>query len=89
MIPWKLAKVQQLEDENNRMADKLTAESQKCDMLDFDMKTLKAENADLNGRSKMILLELDIVKALLNRINTGSKKLDDVLSNQKKKNRQA
>ena len=36
-----LVKVQKMEDENNRLADILTAESQKCDLLDSDMKTLK------------------------------------------------
>lgn len=36
-----LAKMHHLEDENNSMAGKLTAESQKCDILDHNMKTLK------------------------------------------------
>ena len=36
-----LAEVQKLEDENNRLADKLTAESQKYVLFDSNMKTLK------------------------------------------------
>ena len=71
-LPEALAKVQQLEDGNNRMADKPIVEPRKCDMLDSDKKTLKADNADLNGRLKMVLSELDTAKALLNKMNTGS-----------------
>ena len=78
-----LAKVQTLEDENNKLADKLIAESQKCDLLDFDMKTMKAENFDLNGRLKIVLSELNTAKALLNRMNTELRKLDDVLCSPK------
>ena len=78
-----LAKVQKLEDENDKLADKLTAESQKCDILDSDMKTLQAENSDLNGRLKMVLSEFNTAKASLHRMNTGSKKLDDILCSQK------
>ncbi|XXG89760.1 hypothetical protein AAC387_Pa12g1686 [Persea americana] len=78
-----LAKVQKLEDENDKLADKLIVESQKCDILDFDMKTLKAENSELNGRLKMVLSELNTAKASLNRMNTGSKTLDDILCSQK------
>ena len=44
------------------MVDKLTVESQKYDSLDHDMKTLKAENADLHGRLKMVLFELDTAR---------------------------
>ena len=82
-LPEALAKIQKLEDENNILADKLTAESQKCDKLDSDMKTLKAENYDMNGRLKMVLSELNTAKVSLNRMNTGSKKLDDILCSQK------
>ena len=60
------AKVQTLEDENNRLADKLTTESQKCDLLDSDMKTLKAENSDINGRLNTVLSKLNTTKASLN-----------------------
>ena len=49
-------------------------------MLDFDLKTLKVENVDLNGRLKMVLSKLDIAKASL---NARSGKLYDILSNQK------
>ena len=59
-----------MEDENNWLADKLTAISQKCDVLDSDMKTLKAEKSDLNGRLKMVLSELDTAIASLYRMNT-------------------
>ena len=72
-----------MEDENNKLADKLTAESQKCDLLDFDKTTQKAENSYLNGRLKMILSELDATKASLNMMNTGSRKLDDIMYSQK------
>ena len=65
------------------MADKLTAESQECDILDSDMQTLKAENSDLNKRLKMVLSKLNIAKASLNRMNTGSKTIDDILCSQK------
>lgn len=65
------------------MASKLTAKSQKCGLLDSNMKTLKEEDFDLSGRVKMVLSKLNIVKPSLNRINTGSKKLDDILCSQK------
>ena len=78
-----LAKIQKLEDENNRLADKLTTESQKCYIIDSDMKTLKAENSYLNGRLNMVLFGLNIAKASLKKMNTGSKKLDDIISSQK------
>ena len=80
-----LTKVSHLETENNKLADMLTAEAQKCDLLDHNMKTLKAENTDLQGRLKMVLSKLDTNKASLNRMNTGSKKLDDILCSQKAK----
>ena len=38
-----LTKVSHLETENNKLADMLTAEAQKCGLLDHNMKTLKAE----------------------------------------------
>ena len=78
-----LTKVSHLEKENNCQADKLNAEAQKCELLYHNMKTLKAENADLLGRLKMVLFELDTTKASLNRMNTGSKKLDDIMCSQK------
>ena len=65
------------------MTNKLTAESQKCDLLDHDMKTLKAENVDLNGILRKVLSQLDTAKASFNRMNVGSRKLDDILSSQK------
>ena len=80
-----LTNVSHLEKENNNIADKLTAKLQKYDMLDSDMKTLKVENADLQGKLKMVLFELDIVKASLNMMNTGSKELDDIPCSQKAK----
>ena len=67
------------------MADKLTAKAQKCDLFDHDMKILKDENTDLQGRLKMVLSKLDISKASLNRLKIGSKKLDDILYSQKTK----
>jgi hypothetical protein len=42
-----LIKVSHLEAENNKLADELTAAAQKCGF--HDMKTLKAENTDLQG----------------------------------------
>lgn len=63
------------------MADKLTAESQKCDMIDSYMKILKVENVDLNGRLMMVLSELDIA----NKMTTRLKKLDDIMCSQKTK----
>ena len=78
-----LTKVSHLETKNNSFADKLIAKAQKCDLLDHDLKTLKAENTDLQGRLKMVLSELDTTKASLNRMNTGSKKRDDILCDQK------
>ena len=57
-----LVNVQQLKDENNKMTDKLTAKSQKCNILYSDLKTLKVENTDLNERRlKMVLSQLDII----------------------------
>ena len=47
------------------------------------MKSLKAENPILNGRLNMVLSELDIAKASLNGMNTGSRKLDDIPCSQK------
>ena len=78
-----LTKVSHLEKENNCLADKLIAEAQKCDLLDHDMKTLKAENANLQEKFKMILSELDTTKASLIKINTRFKKLDDIMCSQK------
>ena len=43
-----LANVHQLEDENISLTYKLTVEAHKYDMLDHDIKTLKAENANCN-----------------------------------------
>lgn len=77
--------MQQLEVENNKVTDKLTSESLKRDMLDFEMKTLKAKNADLNERLKMVLPELNTGKTSLNMMSTVSKKLDDILCSQKVK----
>ena len=67
-----LTKVSYLEKENNSLADKFTAEAQKCDLLNNDMKTLKAENTDLQGRLKLVLSELDATKALLYWMNSRS-----------------
>ncbi|XXG47765.1 hypothetical protein AAC387_Pa02g2352 [Persea americana] len=47
------------------------------------MKTLKAENTDMNGKLKMSLSELNTAKASLNSINTGMKVLDNILCSQK------
>eukprot|EP00268_Persea_americana_P034506 TRINITY_DN34142_c0_g1_i1.p1 TRINITY_DN34142_c0_g1~~TRINITY_DN34142_c0_g1_i1.p1 ORF type:complete len:168 (-),score=25.91 TRINITY_DN34142_c0_g1_i1:25-528(-) len=80
-----LTKVRHLKNKNNSMTDKLTAESQKCDLFDHDMKTLKAENANLHGKLKMVLFELDTTKTSLDKMNAVSKKLDDILSSQKAK----
>ena len=52
-------------------------------MLDHDMQTLKAENADLHRRLQMFVSELDTTKASLNMMNTRSKKLVDILCSQK------
>ena len=48
-----------LKKENNYLADKLTAEAQKCDLLYHEINTLKAKIADLQGRLKTVLSELD------------------------------
>ena len=72
-----------MEDENNKLAIKLTAESQKCDLLYSGMKTSKVENSNLNRRLKMVISELDIAKALLNIMNTRSRKLDNIMCSQK------
>lgn len=67
------------------MADKLTVESQKCDLLDSNTKTIKAENVDLNGGLKMALSQLDTAKASLNMMSVGSKKLDGIQRSEKEK----
>ena len=53
-----LTKVSHFKVENNRLADKLTAEAQKCDLLDYDVNTLKVENTELQGRLKVVLSDM-------------------------------
>ena len=43
----------------------------------------KAEKVDLTGKLKMATSKLSIVKVSLDRMNKGSKKLDEILGSQK------
>ena len=47
--------------------------------LKKELSDCKAEKVDLRGKLKMALTELDSATASINRMNTGSKKLDEIL----------
>ena len=60
----------------------LKAESE-INNLKKELSDCKAEKEDLRGKLKMALTELDSATASIKRMNTGSKKLDEILGSQK------
>ena len=51
--------------------------------LQKELSDCKAEKEDLRGKLKVALTELDFAAASIKRMNTGSKKLDEILGSQK------
>lgn len=71
------------------MAENMTTEGQKFKKAEQEIKTLKIElqkvnsvNKDLQGRLKIILSELEVKQASLNKMNTGSRTLINILCSQ-------
>ena len=91
------AKVSQLEDQHKILSNNLIAAGKETELLkqqelkvEYEMKNFKTElsnckakNQDLIGKLKMVLTELDSAIASIKQMNTGSKKLDEILESQK------
>ena len=85
-----LEKVRLLESQKNCLAENLTTDGLKLQKAERDVADLKneivkmkAENEDLQGRLKITLPELQVKQASLNKMNTGSKTLTNILCGQK------
>lgn len=67
--------------------DRLLQQSQKIEAelvnLQKELLSCTSEKENLAGKLKMALAELDSTKASINRMNTGSMKLNEILGSQK------
>ena len=91
------AKVSQLEDQHIILSNNLIAAGKESELLKQqelkakskmnnlkkELSDCKAKNEDLRGKLKMALTELNSATASIKRMNTGSKKLDEILGSQK------
>lgn len=87
------AKVSQLEDHHIILSNNLIVAGKESELLKQqelkaeseinnlkkELSDCKAEKEDLRGQLKMALTELDSATASIMRMNTGSKKLDEIL----------
>ena len=87
-------KVSQLESQCTVLTNKLIDAGNKCNMLHEqsvkakkeiqilkkDVESYKTEKVDMSGKLQMVTSKLVSTKADLNRMNKGSKKLDEILN---------
>ena len=85
-----LKQVHLLESQKNCIVENLTTEGRKFKKAEQEIETLKielqkvnSENKDLQGRLKITMSELEVKQASLNKMNTGSKTLTNILCSQK------
>ena len=68
--------------ENELLKEQALKAKTELDSLQNDLNMCKSEKDDLAGKLKMVLTELDSSKSSIKRMNTGSKKLDEILGRQ-------
>ena len=85
-----LKQVRLLESQKDCLVENLTTDGKKLEKdekeilnLKKEIVIVKAENQDLQGRLKITLSELEVKQASLNKMNTGSKILTNILGSQK------
>lgn len=71
------------DEETEQLKDQTQKAKTELDKLRKELIECKSEKDDLAGKPKMALTELDSTKALINRMNTRSKKLDEILGSQR------